>query len=108
MRGSSASSTSTPAIQHQHRKRDSESILSGSGGLTQSEGARLDKATFIKDSDALEAFGFVDPADIIRAAHLVPAFSEGRSSDLLGASFSQDQAGDWARYYAARYVFIRI
>jgi hypothetical protein len=49
-----------------------------------------------------EAFGFVDPADVIRAVHLIPRFSQGRTADLLGPSFArsvQENNEDWVRYY---------
>jgi hypothetical protein len=30
-----------------------------------------------------DAFGFVDPAHVVRAAHLIPAFAADKTSDLL-------------------------
>ncbi len=27
----------------------------------------------------MEAFGFISPADVVRAAHLIPTFAQGRS-----------------------------
>jgi hypothetical protein len=40
------------------------------------------------DGDA--AFGFVDPADVIRAIHLIPRFAQGRTKkDMLGPSISR-------------------
>ncbi|KIM48502.1 hypothetical protein M413DRAFT_7405 [Hebeloma cylindrosporum] len=39
------------------------------------------------DSDG--AFGFVDPADVVRAVHLIPWFSEGRTKDMLGPSIAR-------------------
>jgi hypothetical protein len=32
------------------------------------------------------AFGFIDPADVIRSVHLIPRFSDGRTMELLGCS----------------------
>ena len=49
-----------------------------------------------------EAFGFVDPADVIRGVHLIPWFSQGRTKELLGPSFAQsvlENNEDWVRYY---------
>jgi hypothetical protein len=49
-----------------------------------------------------KAFGFVDPADVIRAVHLIPQFSQGRTSDHLGPSFARstlEKDEDWVRYY---------
>ena len=49
-----------------------------------------------------EAFGFVNPADVIRTVHLIPQFSQGHTSDHLGPSFAQsalEKDEDWVRYY---------
>jgi len=54
-----------------------------------------------------EAFGFVDPADIIRGVHLIPRFSLGRTKELLGPSFARsvlEKDEDWVRYYVNMYV----
>jgi hypothetical protein len=55
------------------------------------------------------AFGFIDPADVIRAVHLIPRFSDGRTKDLLGRSFSRsalEKDEDWFRYYVNMYVHL--
>jgi hypothetical protein len=60
-------------------------------------------------ADGDEAFGFVDPADVVRAVHLIPRFSEGRTKDLLGPSFArsdQEKDEDWVRYYVNMYVYL--
>ncbi|KAL0564603.1 hypothetical protein V5O48_017441, partial [Marasmius crinis-equi] len=44
--------------------------------------ARLPKIGFVPDSDEY-AFGFLDPAVVIRACHLIPDFNSGRTSMLL-------------------------
>ena len=49
-----------------------------------------------------EAFGFVDPTDVIRAVHVIPRFSEGRTKGLLGPSIARsvlEKDEDWVRYY---------
>lgn len=54
-----------------------------------------------------EAFGFVDPADIIRGVHLIPRFSLGRTKQLLGPSIARsvlEKDEDWFRYYVNMYV----
>ena len=59
---------------------------------------KLHQISFIQ-GDA--AFGFVDPTDIIRAIHLIPRFSEGRTKDLLGPSFARsvlEKDEDWVQY----------
>lgn len=48
------------------------------------------------------AFGFVDPADVIRAVHLIPRFAHGQTKDKLGPSFARsvlDNDEDWVQYY---------
>jgi hypothetical protein len=54
------------------------------------------------------AFGFLDPKDIIRAVHLIPAFAQGITEDLLPHSPlarqleegpDLDESDDWAYYY---------
>lgn len=64
--------------------------------------ARLPKIGFVPDDDAL-AFGFLDPSLIIRGCHLIPAFNEGRTSDLLTALLTAGRpAGeteDWVAFF---------
>ncbi len=68
--------------------------------------ARLPKIGFVPDSDEL-AFGFLDPAHIIRGCHLIPSFVDGRSTELLtidalaGVTEARPNGGhdDWASYY---------
>src|ERR1700678_66037 len=66
------------------------------------------------EGDSDQAFGFVDPADIIRGVHLIPRFSLGRTKELLDPSFARSAAEndeDWVRYYVNMYVdeyFIRV
>ncbi|KAJ3804443.1 hypothetical protein F5876DRAFT_53394, partial [Lentinula aff. lateritia] len=47
--------------------------------------ARLPKVGFVDEADPF-AFGFLDPAHIIWGCHLMPSFSDGRTSDLLQIS----------------------
>ncbi|KAJ7241209.1 hypothetical protein B0H12DRAFT_1074570 [Mycena haematopus] len=44
--------------------------------------ARLPKIGFVSEEDP-NAFGFLDPALVLRGCHLVPAFAGGRTSQLL-------------------------
>jgi hypothetical protein len=53
------------------------------------------------------AFGFVDPADVIHAIHLIPRFAQGGTKDMLGPSIARsplDKDEDWIRYYINMYV----
>ena len=46
------------------------------------------------------SFGFVDPADVLRGCHIIPAFSSGRAhSDGHGLSHSAVDSNDWKCYY---------
>jgi hypothetical protein len=56
---------------------------------------------------ALEAFGFLDPAQVIRGVHLLPRFAGGRTPLYLGPSIIRklsDGDKDWVSYYVNWYV----
>jgi hypothetical protein len=69
--------------------------------------ARLPKIGFLPDSDP-DAFGFLDPSLVIRGCHLIPAFANGRTSELLKATRTLgrplDEIDDWTNYYVNMYV----
>lgn len=54
-----------------------------SGSIWQTK--RLPRLSFIPHHES-DAFGFLDPADVIRAVHLLPGFRYGRSSAALPPS----------------------
>jgi hypothetical protein len=68
------------------------------------------------DLEPHEAFGFVNPADVVRGVHLVPAFAAGMTSRLLpnpslarrnnGPSVA-DWTNDWAYFYVNMYAICR-
>ena len=66
--------------------------------------ARLPKIGFVESTDDF-AFSFVDPANVIRGCHLIPAFNAGRSADLLPHSRSMarrlnpEDVDDWLNFY---------
>jgi len=66
--------------------------------------ARLPKIGFQLSSDD-DAFSFLDPSLVIRGVHLIPAFNEGRTSDLLNVAKSlarvlnPDEKDDWVNFY---------
>ncbi|TFY56610.1 hypothetical protein EVJ58_g7535 [Rhodofomes roseus] len=75
--------------------------------------ARLPKIGFVPLSDNL-AFGFLDPSLIIRACHLMAAFADGRTTELLPVhtiARSPAEHDDWVSYYvgifADRDMFMR-
>jgi hypothetical protein len=64
--------------------------------------ARLPKVAFVEVTDQ-DTFGFLDPGQVIRSAHLILAFSSGRGTSSLrhGKSFARqcDELDDWEAYY---------
>jgi hypothetical protein len=69
--------------------------------------ARLPKIGFISDTDE-SAFGFLDPSLVVRGCHLIPAFVDGRTSDLLTIPNSiarpLGETDDWAAFYVMMYA----
>jgi hypothetical protein len=67
--------------------------------------ARLPKIGFVESWDPY-AFTFLDPAQAIRGIHVIPAFSEGRTSALLpnGNSVARvlnpEEKDDYVNFYA--------
>jgi hypothetical protein len=50
-----------------------------------------------------DAFGFVDPLDIVRGCHIIPAFSRGKVHlDGKGMSRCAGDNEDWTEYYVNR------
>ena len=49
-----------------------------------------------------EAFGFIDPEDVIRGVHVIPAFRYGHTTQLLPPSIARNKSEndeDWDWYY---------
>lgn len=74
--------------------------------------ARLPKIGFVPEEDP-SAFGFLDPSLVLRGCHLVPAFSEGRTSRLLKtinptAARPIDETDDWVNFYVIMQVYFFI
>jgi hypothetical protein len=69
---------------------------------------RLDQVSYFPDSELTHAFDFVDPIDVIRAAHLIPRFIGDRTAQYLEPTCSiasDDRSlGDWKNYYVNRCV----
>jgi hypothetical protein len=62
---------------------------------------RLPRVGFIDGHEDC-SFGFLDPASVIRAVHLVPAFALGKTSTIMGPSIVRKESEkdeDWWRYY---------
>jgi hypothetical protein len=66
--------------------------------------AHLPKIGFVKSTDEF-AFTFLDPVQIIRGAHIIPAFAEGCTSTLLPITKSiarvlnPEDESDWLNFY---------
>ncbi|KAF9049001.1 hypothetical protein BJ165DRAFT_1592981 [Panaeolus papilionaceus] len=68
---------------------------------------RLPRVGFVDDSDddpmASPTFGFIDPANVIRAVHLIPAFHHEHTKGLLGPSTlarqPEEDDADWNFFY---------
>lgn len=53
--------------------------------------------------ESSDAFGFVDPAMVLRACHIIPAFSRGqRNPSECGISPIAGDHQDWREYYVNR------
>lgn len=65
---------------------------------------RLDRVGYVPHPDG--SFAFLDPANVIRGCHLIPAFSHGHTEELLPKSSAWDHPtdGDWRYYYVNRCV----
>jgi hypothetical protein len=50
-----------------------------------------------------DAFGFVDPRDVLRGSHIIPTFAKGRRhADGTGISRCAQDGQDYHRYYVGR------
>jgi hypothetical protein len=70
--------------------------------------ARLPKIGFVPEDDNM-VFGFLDPSLVIRAAHLIPSFANGRTNSLLSTTGSTaarlpGETEDWLNYYVGMCV----
>lgn len=67
---------------------------------------RLNRVGFIGDMQDSPSFGFLDPANVIRGAHIIPAFAYGRTNKFLGPSLirsPEDNDDDWESFYVNRF-----
>jgi hypothetical protein len=69
--------------------------------------ARLPMIGFLPESDP-QAFGFLDPSNVIRGCHLLPVFRNGRTSALLSANATAarpiGEKDDWTNFYVNLYA----
>jgi hypothetical protein len=65
---------------------------------------RLDSVRFPPTAND-DAFGFVDPRDVLRGCQIIPAFVDGKVHlDGVGISRCAADSQDWHRYYVNRYA----
>jgi hypothetical protein len=65
-------------------------------------GRKLDRLQFAPWG-ADDAFGFLDPSDVLRSCHIIPAFATGkRHADRKSLSFLAHDSTDWTAYYVNR------
>ncbi|KAI0070617.1 hypothetical protein K474DRAFT_1566263, partial [Panus rudis PR-1116 ss-1] len=67
---------------------------------------RYHRLEFLPATDS-DAFGFLDPDDVIHAAHVIPAFAHGRTDSLLAGMTVARPTGeldDWRYYYVNLFV----
>lgn len=62
---------------------------------------RLHHVGFVDGLDP-EAFGFLDPSEVIRGVHMIPGFAHGHTWGSLGPSIARkvpENDRDWTFYY---------
>ncbi|KAI0070977.1 hypothetical protein K474DRAFT_1607701, partial [Panus rudis PR-1116 ss-1] len=65
---------------------------------------RFHRISFVPDSDS-DAFTFLDLDEVIRAVHLIPAFSHRRTSDWCqGPTIARTGGDDWKYFYVNLYI----
>jgi len=69
------------------------------------ESRKLDRVRFPSVNED-DAFGFVDPLDVLRSCHIIPAFAWGKlRQDSMGLSRPARDSSDWMTYYVNRCVY---
>ena len=64
--------------------------------------SKLDSVRFLPMNED-DAFGFVDPQDVLRGCHIMPNFAKGkRHADGIGISRCAKDGKDYNRYYVGR------
>ena len=56
---------------------------------------RLHRLEFVPESADDDPFGFVDPSDVLRGCHIIPAFVYGQTDELLRPSLVRNEHGSW-------------
>jgi hypothetical protein len=70
--------------------------------LTGWNNRKLDRIRFPSMTED-DAFGFIDPSDVLRSCHIIPAFARGKLHiDGKGLSHCARDSSDWVEYYVNR------
>ncbi|GJJ11230.1 hypothetical protein Clacol_005462 [Clathrus columnatus] len=73
-----------------------------------SKDRRLDRIAFISEEDDTESFGLLDPALVLRTAHIIPAFAYGFAEESALSSSKlahpNSELKDWNYYYVNRFA----
>jgi hypothetical protein len=65
---------------------------------------KLDMVRFLPMADQ-HAFGFLDPKDVLRGCHMLPAFTYDKlHRDGISMSKCVNDGNDWSEYYVGRFV----
>jgi hypothetical protein len=68
------------------------------------EDCKLDMVRFLPMADD-HAFGFLDPKDVLRGCHMLPAFAYDKlHRDGISMSKCVKDGNDWSEYYVGRFV----
>ena len=56
-----------------------------------------------------DAFGFMDPADVLQACHIIPSFTDGMlHPDGIATSLCTCDSGNWKHYYVTGVNYMRL
>jgi hypothetical protein len=78
-----------------------EVVNPGASGWSNS---KLDSVRFPPMNEN-RSFGFVDPKDVLRGCHILPAFAKGkRQEDGIGISHCAKDGKDYNQYFVGRWV----
>jgi hypothetical protein len=69
--------------------------------------SRMPRVGFLPAEEP-SAFGFVNPEDVLRRVHIIPAFNYGRTGEYMGPSAfgrcASENDSDWVYYYVNMFV----
>ncbi|KAG8723471.1 hypothetical protein FRC09_003185 [Ceratobasidium sp. 395] len=63
----------------------------------------LDRVRYMPENSYRDPYGFLDPACVIRACHMIPAYHYGQT-DSPGSASNDAESDNWVSYYVNRFV----